>query len=132
MSLEARVVALAQNIGNDIRNLRATRGALLSLTTAEKGNLVAAINELKAAIDASGSGNVSSSDLTTAINNLRTELVGGAGAALNSFAELEAALNSDATFAATIALSLGNKSNSADIGDFDRNFLADYTTARDS
>lgn len=132
MSLETRIQALAQGIGNDIRALRDADGNLASLNTTAQNNLVAAINEVKGIADSAGGGDVSTADLTTAINNLRTELRGGAGAALDTFAELEAALSADASFAATMATSLGLKQNSVDIGDTDRNFLADYTTARDS
>ena len=132
MSLETRVVALAQAIGNDIQALQASRGNLASLTTTEQGSLVGAINELDGLIASVGGGDVTNADLTTAINNLRTELVGGAGAALNSFAELEAALGADASFSATLATSLSLKANSADIGNTDRNFTTDYITARDS
>ncbi len=132
MSLETRILALAQGIGGDIQALRSADGTLSSLTTTAQGNLVAAINEVKAIADSAGGGDVSNADLTSAINALRTELRGGAGAALDTFAELEAAINADATFAATIATNLGTKQNSADVGDTDRNFLLDYTTARDS
>ena len=46
MTLEARVVALAQAIGTDVKTLTTAVGALGSLTTTAKSNLVAAINEI--------------------------------------------------------------------------------------
>lgn len=46
MTLEARVVALAQAIGTDVKTLTTAVGSLGSLTTTAKNNLVAAINEI--------------------------------------------------------------------------------------
>lgn len=48
MSLEARVVSLAQAIGDDIQILLAQDGSLTGLTTTDKTSLVAAINEVAA------------------------------------------------------------------------------------
>lgn len=132
MSIETRITALAQAIGADIKAASDSRGVLTGLTTTAKNSLVSAINELKAAVDSTGSGDVTNADLTTAIDNLRTELRGGAGAALDTFDELAAAINDDATFAATLATTLSTKANSLDIGNFDRDFTNDYITARDA
>ncbi len=132
MSLETRILALAQGIGDDVQALRDADGVLSSLTTTAQNNLVAAINEVKSIADAAAGGGVSQTDIDNSINSLRTELRGGAGAALDTFAELESAINADATFAATIATTLGTKQNSSDVGNTDRNFLLDYTTSRDS
>ena len=46
MSLETRIIALAQAIGTDVKTLTIKQGDLTSLSTTAKGNLVAAINEL--------------------------------------------------------------------------------------
>lgn len=51
MTLNQRLNALAQAIGTDIATLLTMMGLLANLTTAAKGNLVAAINELKARAD---------------------------------------------------------------------------------
>ena len=54
MTLEARVVALAQAIGTDVKTLTATQGSLSALNTTTKTSLVAAINELLALMGGTG------------------------------------------------------------------------------
>jgi hypothetical protein len=123
-TLEARLNALAQAVGADVKSLTIKQGDLSSLSTTAKGNLVAAINEILSIAQAAGgsfindaaagaaqtySSNKIGSDLTAAISALRTELKAGAGAALDTFAELAAAINNDASFAATIATSLSKR-----------------------
>ena len=56
MTLEQRIIALAQAMGADIKAAALARGDLAALTTTAKASLVAAINELQAAVDALGSG----------------------------------------------------------------------------
>jgi hypothetical protein len=125
--------------------------------------LVGAINELHAALasagvainDAAGDGattvvwsaNKVFDEIALAISTLRNDLTGGAGAALDTFAELAAALNNDASFAATVATSLANRVRfdaaqsltlvqqqqacaNIGIGDPDADILATYTAAK--
>lgn len=47
MSLESSSLGLASAVGTDIKNLISTVGNLTTLTTTDKSNLVAAINELQ-------------------------------------------------------------------------------------
>lgn len=128
MTLEQRLILLAQAIGGDIKTLTVAQGSLTSLTTTAKSNLVAAINELKsitdglagggAAInDAAGDGDTTvtwSADkifdsIAAAKAALKNELVDGAGAALDTLNELADALNNDPNFAATIATEIANR-----------------------
>lgn len=125
MSLETRIVALAQAIGADIKTLTTKQGDLTSLSTTAKGNLVAAINELYAAIgnagaqinDTAGNGDTLvtwSADkiydtIEAAKTAVKNDIVNGAAAAFDTLSELAAALNNDPTFAATIATELGNR-----------------------
>lgn len=128
MTLEQRLILLAQAIGADIKTLTVAQGSLTSLTTTAKSNLVAAINELKsitdglagggAAInDAAGDGDTTvtwSADkifdsIAAAKAALKNELVDGAGAALDTLNELADALNNDPNFAATIATEIANR-----------------------
>ena len=114
MTLEQRLILLAQAIGADIKTLTVAQGSLTSLTTTAKSNLVAAINELKsitdglagggAAInDAAGDGDTTvtwSADkifdsIAAASAALKNELTNGAGAALDTLAELADALGTD-------------------------------------
>ena len=173
MTQEQRIIALAQAVGADIKALNLNQGAMAALTTAAKANLVAAINELKTAIDAlSGAGGAPINDsagngdttatwsadkifdsIELAKQAVKDDLVNGSAAALDTLAELAAALNNDPAFAATIAAEIANRvrfdaaqvldatqqnqarSNigamaAAALGDADRDLVADYTDAK--
>ncbi|MDH0493397.1 hypothetical protein [Comamonas aquatica] len=125
MSLETKIVALAQAMGTDVKALRLAQGDLTSLTTTTKTSLVAAINELVLLVANSGGAGIDdgatsggavtwsvdkiTSSITAASNALKDELVSGAGPALDTLAELAAALGDDPNFATTIATELGNR-----------------------
>lgn len=125
MSLETKIIALAQSIGADIKSLKSKDGDLTSLSTTAKGNLVAAINELYSMVgsagatidDAAGDGATavtwSANKIFDAIAAAKAEvqnsILDGAGAALDTLKELSAALNNDPNFAATIALEISNR-----------------------
>ena len=49
-TLESRLISLAQAVGADVKIINNAIGALSSLTTVQKGNLVAALNELNGSI----------------------------------------------------------------------------------
>lgn len=116
MSLETRVVDLATQIATDIKDLRVTRGTMLSLTTTDKSSLVAALNELNAAIatatsisdgTTTTSTTWSSTKITSSINTAIAALVASAPAALDTLQELATALGNDPNFAASISTALG-------------------------
>lgn len=125
MSLETKIVALAQAMGADVKALRLAQGDLTSLTTTTKTSLVAAINELVLLVEGSGGAGiddaaVSGGAVTWSVDKIsaaieeaklavKDELVGGAGDALDTLAELAAALGDDPNFATTIATELGNR-----------------------
>ncbi len=125
MSLETKIVALAQAMGTDVKALRLAQGDLTSLTTTAKTSLVAAINELVSLVANSGGagiddGATSGGAVTWSVDKIKAvvdaaklavkdELVGGAGAALDTLAELAAALGDNPNFATTIATELGNR-----------------------
>ena len=118
MTLEARVVALAQAIGTDVKTLTTAVGSLAGLTTTAKNNLVAAINEIaQAAASAtgiddaatSGASTWSSTKISSEISGAVSGLVDGAGAALDTLNELAAALGNDPSFATTIATQIANR-----------------------
>lgn len=83
MTLQARLAALITAVGTDIK----------------------AINTALAGIGAS----ISQGDLDDAIAALRNELRAGAGAALDTFAEIEAQLLADESAAAALATAIGNR-----------------------
>jgi hypothetical protein len=165
MSLETKIIALANAVGADVKALRLAQGDLASLSTTAKNNLVASINELYGLLgssgavidDTAGAGGTSvtwsASKSTSAIAALRDSLTAGAGAALDTFAELATALGNDPNFAATIATGLGNRVradaaqtfttaqkaqartnidavSATDVGSTETDFAAAYTTAK--
>lgn len=125
MTMETRLIALAQAIGADVKSLRTAQGDLTSLSTTAKGNLVAAINEVVALVgaggvqidDGAGNGDTGvtwSADkifdsIEQAKQAVKDSILGGAGAALDTLKELADALNNDPNFAATIATQISNR-----------------------
>lgn len=122
MSLQTRLAELITAIGADINNLLTTRGTMASLTTTEKTNLVGALNELDAAIDAleAGSGAIndsatgtettwSSSKISTSIDAAITALVDGAPGALDTLAELATELADQDSVAAALTTAVANR-----------------------
>lgn len=169
MTMETRLIALAQAIGADIKALTTKQGDLTSLATTAKGNLVAAINEIYGLLgsvgaiidDGAGDGDTSVTWSADKIHDtieaarlaVKNELTDGAGAALDTLAELAAALNDDPNFAATIAAEIANRVRfdaaqtltapqqaqaranigalgAVEIGNPDHDFVADYTAAK--
>ena len=169
MTLEARVVALAQAIGTDVKTLTTAVGSLSGLTTTAKNNLVAAINEIaQAAASATGiddgvtgaASTWSSNKISSEISGAVSDLVGGAGAALDTLKELADALGNDPSFATTIATQIANRVRFDDVqvltspqqvqarenigaaaaadmtglltglGTYDRDYAADYAAAK--
>lgn len=126
-TLEQRLIALAQAIGTDVKDLRSKQGDLTALSTTAKSNLVAAINEVYTLAnsqsggaqinDAAGDGATSVvwsankvyDEISAAITSLRNELTAGANDALDTFEELASALNNDSSFASTVANGLANR-----------------------
>lgn len=125
MTIETKIIALAQAIGADVKALTVSQGPLSSLNTTAKTSLVAAINELMTLIgsagasidDSAGDGNTGVTwsankifdSIAAAITALKDELTNGASAALDTLAELAAALGDDPNFATTIATELANR-----------------------
>lgn len=122
-TLAARIADLATRLATECKSIRTlvngNTADLSSLTTTQKTSLVAAINELKTAIDNSGSSITisdstssttevwSSSKVSSAIAQAKSDLVNGAGAALDTLSELAAALGNDSSFAQTVTTALG-------------------------
>ena len=122
-TLQARITDLATRMATECKSLRTlintNASDLSALTTTQKGSLVAAINELKTAIDGAGSSITiadattsttqvwSSTKVSSAIQTAKDELTNGATSALDTLAELAAALGNDANFASTVTTALG-------------------------
>ena len=125
MSLELKIAALITAVGGDVKALTTKIGDTTSLSTTAKANLVAAINEVQAAVstlqagsttinDAAGNGDVNVTwsadkihdEIVAAVTAAKNDLLGGAGAALDTLKELADALNNDASYATNIAAML--------------------------
>lgn len=159
MSLETRIIALAQAVGADVKALTASQGTLSSLSTTAKSSLVAAINELATSTaqinDAAGNGNTTATwsadkifdSIEAAKTAVTNSLTDGAAAALDTLAELAAALGNDPSFAANIATEIANRVRydaaqtltapqqaqacaNIGVGNPDHNFLTEYAAAK--
>lgn len=125
MSLETRIVALAQAVGADVKALHVSQGSLSTLNTTTKTSLVAAINELLTLISSAGvaiddgAGNGSTAvtwsadkifdSIELAKTAIKDDITGGAAAALDTLNELATALGNDPSFATTIATEIANR-----------------------
>lgn len=101
--LETALKNLLTEVGTQFKIDRAAAGTLASLTTAAKGNLVVAINEVQAAVQAAATsggapindGSVgasttySSQKTADLLAQLKTDILGGAGAAWDTLQELK-------------------------------------------
>lgn len=125
MSLSSNLSDLATRVATECKSLRTlingNAADLSALNTTAKSTLVAAVNELKGALDAIGSpatindaatngtqtwsSTKISGEITSALNNV----LDGAPAALDTLNELAAAIADDAAFSATVTTALGNR-----------------------
>ena len=116
---EQNLIAVFQAIGLDVKALFANQGNLASLTTTQKGNLVAALNEVKAAIGqagaqiddnaASSSTTYSSTKINSAISAAIAAVVDGAPTAFDTLKEIADYIASDETAMGTITTALSNR-----------------------
>lgn len=127
-SVTTRLQELAVRIGVELKAhkvlINGNAVDLSALSFGTKSNLVASLNELKALLDqvstaAGATINDAATNTTTqtySVNKIRdlvttsiNDLTANAPAALNTLAELAAALGNDGNFAATFTTALGNR-----------------------
>lgn len=160
MTLEQRVLALAQAIGGDIKTLSLNQGNLAALNTTAKGSLVAAINELQGLISGASSAEIddaaiassttktySASKISTLIAQAKSEILGGASSAFDTLLEIQNALSADDSDIAGLLTAVGNRvrfdasqtlttgekltaATNIGVGNTDRDFVSDYNTAK--
>lgn len=103
MSLATRIESLVIRVAQEFNEIHAKTGNLSSLTTTDKSTLVAAINELQAAVvsssvidDASiaATTTYSSNKIVSLLDALKTEILGGADAAYDTLVEIQQLLQS--------------------------------------
>jgi hypothetical protein len=125
MSLSTNVSDLATRVATECKALRTlingNAADLSGLATTVKSSLVAAVNELKGALDAvgtpatindaatNGTQTWSSNKITGEIGAALNALLDGAPAALDTLNELAAAIADDAAFSSTVTTALGNR-----------------------
>jgi len=123
MSLETQLTALATRAGQESKALRTlinnNVANLSGLNTTAKTSLVAAVNEVLAAVSGagatindsttSGSSVWSSSKTETEIAAAVNAVIDGAPGAIDTLNELAAAIGDDANFAATVTTALSNR-----------------------
>ena len=98
MSLATRIESLVIRVAQEFNDVRAKAGNLSNLTPTDKSNLVAAINELKAAVVSSAviddahvaaTTTYSSNKIVSLLDALKTEILGGADAAYDTLVEIQ-------------------------------------------
>lgn len=103
MSLATRIESLVIRVAQEFNDVRAKAGNLANLTTTDKSNLVATINELKAAVVSSAviddahvaaPTTYSSNKIVSLLDALKTEILGGADAAYDTLLEIQQLLQS--------------------------------------
>lgn len=98
MSLASRIESLVIRVAEEFNDVRAKAGNLANLSTTDKSSLVAAINELKAAVvsataiddsQASTTSTYSSTKIIALLDALKDEILGGADAAYDTLLEIQ-------------------------------------------
>jgi len=117
MSLQTQIQSFVLRAAQEFNTVYAKIGSLGSLSTTDKTSLVAAINELKTAVNASTSVNdsqvtttttYSSSKIVGLLDALKADILGGADAAYDTLLEIQRAIQSGDT-ATTALLDAVNK-----------------------
>ncbi|HDR3117525.1 hypothetical protein [Pseudomonas aeruginosa] len=118
MSLATRIESLVIRVAQEFNDVRARTGNLADLTTTDKSNLVAAINELKAAVVSSSeiddaniaiSSTYSSSKIVTLLDALKSEILGGADAAYDTLLEIQQLLQNGTTGLDALLAAVNNR-----------------------
>ena len=118
MSLATRVESLVIRVAQEFNDVRAKAGNLANLTTTDKSNLVAAINELQAAVvlssgiddsQATTTTTYSSSKIVTLLNTLKAEILGGADEAYDTLLEIQQLLQDSTSGLNALLASVNNR-----------------------
>lgn len=118
MSLATRIESLVIRVAQEFNDVRAKAGNLANLTTTDKSNLVAAINELQAAVAASSaiddaqistSTTYSSSKIVTLLDALKAEILGGADDAYDTLLEIQQLLQNSTSGLDALLAAVNNR-----------------------
>lgn len=120
MSLTTQITNLAVRIATECKSIRATTGDKSALTTTDKTSLVAAINELKAALagaagilDTAAAGDTthtwSADKIVTQLAAVKSEILNGAPAAYDTLLEIANQLATDDGAISGLLTAVGNR-----------------------
>ena len=118
MSLQVKIEDVLTRIGTEFKAVYGRTGTLSNLTTTDKTNLVAALNELKTLVNsaavlndaaASGTTAYSSNKVVALIAAAKSEILGGASSAFDTLLEIQNALASDDTDISGLLTAVGNR-----------------------
>ena len=119
MSLQTQIHSLVIRVADEFKAVYSKIGNLSSLSTTDKSTLVAAINELKAAIatvaviddltPGSTTTTFSASKIVTLLDALRAQILGGADAAYDTLLELQQELQNDQTGIAVLTAAIDKR-----------------------
>ena len=118
MSLATRIESLVIRVAQEFNDVRAKAGNLANLTTTDESNLVAAINELKAAVVSSAviddahvaaTTTYSSNKIVSLLDALKTEILGGADAAYDTLVEIQQLLQNSTSGLDALLAAVNNR-----------------------
>ena len=118
MSLATRIESLVIRVAQELNDVRAKAGNLANLTTTDKSNLVAAINELQAAVVSSAviddaqittTSTYSSNKIVSLLDALKAEILGGADAAYDTLVEIQQLLQNSTSGLDALLAAVNNR-----------------------
>jgi len=118
MSLQTQLNSFVLRVADEFNTVKGRTGTLSTLTTTDKSSLVAAINELKAAIllavaiddlQVSTTSTYSSTKVVSLLDALKSDILGGADPAFDTLLELQQALQNDQSGIAALTTALDNR-----------------------
>jgi capsid protein len=118
MSLATRIESLVIRVAQEFNDVRSKAGNLANLSTTDKSSLVAAINELKAAVVSSvniddaqiaTTSTYSSSKIVSLLDALKTEILGGADAAYDTLVEIQQLLQNGTSGLDALLAAINNR-----------------------
>lgn len=118
-SLISRLTDLATAIKSETKAIRTmisgTNNGNVSGLNTTATSLVGAINEVKTTADAAAGGGATQQDIDDAVAALETQLLGGAGPAIDTLKEIADLLAANDSTDAALAAVVANKANSSDV-----------------
>lgn len=115
MSLQTQINSFVLRVAEEFNTVKGRTGALSALTTSDKTSLVAAINELKAAIltavaiddlTVASTSTYSSSKVVSLLDTMKADILGGASPAFDTLLELQQALQNDQSGIASLTAAI--------------------------